>query len=315
MRGFHSTCCEINVCHAAFTELATSWPVSGVSVSSETGGTNQPLLKWQKYLWDSLFLCPLKQIGLVFHTLRKDGGNLVTAASYITLKIESIQLYCIVLERLSWPVRCTIYKPLQKSLETNAESCLSVYELIENHMALLWLYLLPSQDEALKLEPYFSFSRRWIVLPCSLLPLFTSGKLILWQECCLSLPLPMEMESFIVWNGWGSCSLLNYFPGSNAAAELQHLWEEPHCCPPAFATDRFRWLLTLEISKVLCLMDAEIWVASFLLLSLFLAWSVALSSDFYPRWGVSFLVPQCPQCKPHLSRLQVAPAKAVSSGL
>lgn len=96
---------------------------------------------------------------------------------------------------------CTIYKPLQKSLETNAESCLSVYELIENCMALSWLYLLLSQDEALKLELYFSFSRHWIVLPCSLLPLSTSGKLVLWQECCLSLPLPMEMESFIVWMG------------------------------------------------------------------------------------------------------------------
>lgn len=72
---------------------------------------------------------------------------------------------------------------------------------------------------------------------------------------------------------------MNDFPGSNGGAELQHLWEEPHCCPPAFAADRFCWLLTLEISKVLCLMNAEIWVASFLLL----AWSVALSSGFCPR--------------------------------
>lgn len=54
-------------------------------VLKKTGGTNQPLLKWQKYLW----------VSLVFHTLRKDEGNLVTAASYITLKIESIViLYC-----------------------------------------------------------------------------------------------------------------------------------------------------------------------------------------------------------------------------
>lgn len=57
------------------------------SLLKETGGTNQSLLKWQKYQWESLSLCLLKQIGLVSHTLRKDRGNLVTAASYVILKI------------------------------------------------------------------------------------------------------------------------------------------------------------------------------------------------------------------------------------
>lgn len=96
---------------------------------------------------------------------------------------------------------CPTYKPLQKPLETNAESCLAVHELLDNSMALSRLYLLPSQDEALKKEPVFLFLQALQSLPCSFLSLSTSGKLIPWQQCHPSLPLPVEMENFLVWMG------------------------------------------------------------------------------------------------------------------
>lgn len=42
--------------------------------AKETGVTNWSLLKWHKDLQETLFLCLLKQIGLVSHTLRRVEG-------------------------------------------------------------------------------------------------------------------------------------------------------------------------------------------------------------------------------------------------
>lgn len=62
-------------------------------------------------------------------------------------------------------------------------------------------------------------------------------------------------------------------------------------------------------------MDTGIWAASFLLLSLLLAWSVALSSGFCSWRSLSLPGASVFPVHPRLSHLQVAYAEAVSSGL
>lgn len=61
--------------------------VLSLELFKETGGTNPSLLKWHEDSQESLSLCPLKQIGLVSQTLRKDGRSLAAAADSIIMKI------------------------------------------------------------------------------------------------------------------------------------------------------------------------------------------------------------------------------------
>lgn len=182
-------------------------------------------------------------------------------------------------------------------------------------MALSSLYFLPIQDKALKKEPVFLFLQALHCVALFLSLSFHLRQIILWQQCHASLPLPVEMESFLLWMGekavhfWMTAleamqeQSFSICEKSHTAAHLllQQTGSAGFWCLK-FPRSCVSWVLEFgwpHFCSCLCSCPGQyLWAMAF------------VSSEVFP-----FVVPQGPQCKPHLSHLQVAPAKAVSRGL